>query len=56
MTTQEDPEMDAAATGTRLEAALKKVASELSDATAALRERVDQLRDATTAVSPPQED
>jgi hypothetical protein len=32
------------------------VASDLCGATAALRERVDQLRDATTAVSPPEED
>jgi len=47
--------MDAAASGTSLEAALKKVASELSGATAALREGVDQLRDATTAPSPPEE-
>jgi hypothetical protein len=56
MTTQEDQEMDATATGTSLEAALMKVASDLSGATAALRERVDQLRDATTAASPPEED
>ncbi len=56
MMTHEDGGTDAAAPGLSLEAALEKVASELSDATAALRERVDRLRDATRAVWPPEQD
>jgi hypothetical protein len=55
MTSQEDQGMDATANGTSLESALMKVASELSEAAAALRQGVERLRDATRADSSPEE-
>ncbi|HEY3239395.1 MAG TPA: hypothetical protein VGL92_07525 [Acidimicrobiia bacterium] len=56
MATDEDQDRNAAPAGMSLETALMKVASELSEAAAALRKRVDQLRGATGATSPPDED
>ena len=55
MTSADDQEMDATATGTSLESALMKVASELSEAAAALRQKVHQLRGASGAGRPREE-